>query len=143
PVPRRLAVHGGCRGRRLAPGPRGADRPGLALLRERGDGGARAPRGRHPLALPAALCAARAPERRMIPTANLLAFGLTSIPLIVVPGPSVLFTIGRSLSLGRVGGLLSVLGNAAGAFVISAAIAFGLGTLLEESVVAFTIVKVL
>ncbi|HEU4850321.1 MAG TPA: LysE family translocator [Terrimesophilobacter sp.] len=79
----------------------------------------------------------------MIPTANLLAFGLASIPLIVIPGPSVLFTIGRSLSLGRVGGLLSVVGNAAGALVISIAIAFGLGTLLEESVVAFTIVKLL
>ncbi|MBB5633916.1 threonine/homoserine/homoserine lactone efflux protein [Cryobacterium mesophilum] len=77
----------------------------------------------------------------MIPAANLLAFGLASIPLIVIPGPSVLFTIGRSLSLGRVGGLLSVVGNAAGALVISIAIAFGLGSLLEESVVAFTIVK--
>jgi threonine/homoserine/homoserine lactone efflux protein len=73
--------------------------------------------------------------------ANLLAFGLASIPLIIIPGPSVLFTIGRSLSLGRVGGLLSVVGNATGALVISIAIAFGLGTLLEESVVAFTIVK--
>ena len=77
----------------------------------------------------------------MIPMANLLAFGLASIPLIIIPGPSVLFTIGRSLSLGRVGGLLSVVGNATGALVISIAIAFGLGTLLEESVVAFTIVK--
>jgi threonine/homoserine/homoserine lactone efflux protein len=79
----------------------------------------------------------------MIPAANLLAFGLASIPLIIVPGPSVLFTIGRSLSLGRVGGLLSVLGNSAGAFAISLAIAFGLGTLLEESAVAFTVVKLL
>lgn len=79
----------------------------------------------------------------MIPAANLLAFGLASIPLIIIPGPSVLFTIGRSLSLGRVGGLLSVVGNAMGALVISVAIAFGLGALLEESVVAFTIVKFL
>lgn len=79
----------------------------------------------------------------MIPAANLLAFGLASIPLIIIPGPSVLFTIGRSLSLGRVGGLLSVVGNAMGALVISVAIAFGLGALLEESVVVFTIVKFL
>ncbi len=77
----------------------------------------------------------------MIPAANLLAFGLASIPLIVIPGPSVLFTIGRSLSLGRVGGFLSVVGNVCGAIVITIAIAFGLGTLLEESVLAFTIVK--
>ena len=77
----------------------------------------------------------------MIPTANLIAFGLASIPLIVIPGPSVLFTIGRSLSLGRVGGLLSVVGNVLGALVIAIAIAFGLGTVLEQSVVVFTIVK--
>lgn len=79
----------------------------------------------------------------MIPAANLIAFGLASIPLILIPGPSVLFTIGRSLSLGRVGGLLTVVGNATGAFVITVAIAFGLGSILEESIVVFTIVKVL
>lgn len=77
----------------------------------------------------------------MIPITNLLAFGLACIPLIAIPGPSVLFTIGRSLALGRMGGLLSVIGNALGALVIAIAIAFGLGTLLEQSVVVFTIVK--
>lgn len=79
----------------------------------------------------------------MIPAANLIAFGLASIPLILIPGPSVLFTIGRSLSLGRVGGLLTVVGNSIGAFVITVAIAFGLGAILEDSVVVFTVVKVL
>ncbi len=79
----------------------------------------------------------------MIPAANLIAFGLASIPLIMIPGPSVLFTIGRSLSLGRAGGLLTVVGNATGAFVVTVAIAFGLGAMLEDSVVLFTIVKVL
>ena len=79
----------------------------------------------------------------MIPAANLFAFGLASIPLIIIPGPSVLFTIGRSLSLGRMGGLLTVIGNSIGAFIITVAIAFGLGAILEESVVAFTIVKIL
>lgn len=79
----------------------------------------------------------------MIPAANLIAFGLACIPLIVIPGPSVLFTIGRSLSLGRLGGLLSVVGNATGAFVITVAIAFGLGSILESSAVLFTVVKVL
>ena len=79
----------------------------------------------------------------MVPAANLLAFGLASIPLIVIPGQSVLFTIGRSLSLGKVGGLVTVLGNSLGALVITVAIAFGLGTILESSAVVFTVVKVL
>ncbi len=77
----------------------------------------------------------------MIPVTNLLAFGLACVPLIAIPGPSVLFTIGRSLALGRMGGLLSVIGNVLGAFVITIAVALGLGTVLEQSVILFTIVK--
>ncbi|MFZ2965284.1 MAG: LysE family translocator [Rhodoglobus sp.] len=78
----------------------------------------------------------------MVPATNLLAFCLVAIPLILVPGPSVLFVIGRSLSLGRLGGLLSVVGNAAGAFVAVLAVAFGVGIIVAQSVVVFTIVKV-
>ena len=59
----------------------------------------------------------------MIPLANLVAFALVAIPIILLPGPSVLFVIGRSLSLGRIGGLLSVVGNAAGALVVVVAVA--------------------
>jgi hypothetical protein len=50
----------------------------------------------------------------MLPLENLLVFALVSALLTAVPGPSVLFVIGRSLALGRRGGLLSVLGNAGG-----------------------------
>ena len=37
----------------------------------------------------------------MTPLDSFLAFMVTSIVIIVIPGPSVLFVIGRSLSLGR------------------------------------------
>lgn len=77
----------------------------------------------------------------MVPLANLVAFSLLAIPLILVPGPSVLFVIGRSLSLGKLGGLLSVLGNALGALAVSSAVALGLGVVVAESLVLFTIVK--
>ena len=77
----------------------------------------------------------------MIPVTNLLTFGLACIPLIAIPGPSVLFTIGRAIALGRMGGFLSVIGNVLGALVMAIAIAVGLGTMLEQSVVLFTIVK--
>ena len=40
----------------------------------------------------------------MVPPENLLAFTLAALVLIVIPGPSVLFTIGRALALGRIGG---------------------------------------
>jgi threonine/homoserine/homoserine lactone efflux protein len=77
----------------------------------------------------------------MFPLQNLLAFALVSALLIAVPGPSVLFVIGRSLALGRRGGLLSVLGNAAGELLQIAGVALGLGVVLAESVLLFTVVK--
>jgi len=78
----------------------------------------------------------------MIPVESLIAFTLVAIPIILVPGPSVLFVIGRSLSLGRVGGLLSVVGNAIGGFVVVVAVAFGVGVIIAQSVVLFTVVKI-
>ncbi len=78
----------------------------------------------------------------MVPLTNLVAFALVAIPLILVPGPSVLFVIGRSLSLGRVGGLLSVLGNSLGALVAAVFVALGLGIVIAQSAVLFTIVKI-
>ena len=42
----------------------------------------------------------------MVPQGNVLAFAFASAVLIAVPGPSVLFVIGRSLALGRRGGEL-------------------------------------
>ncbi len=77
----------------------------------------------------------------MIPTDRLLAFTLTSIALIVVPGPSVLFVIGRALVLGRRGALLTVLGNSAGLFLQVVAVAVGVGELVERSVLVFEVLK--
>jgi threonine/homoserine/homoserine lactone efflux protein len=49
-------------------------------------------------------------------TAHLLAFATTSVVIILLPGPSLLFTIGRAISAGRRDALLTVLGNALGLF---------------------------
>jgi threonine/homoserine/homoserine lactone efflux protein len=78
----------------------------------------------------------------VVPLENLLAFTLAAVVLIVIPGPSVLFTIGRALALGRMGGLLSVLGNALGLLPVIGLVALGVGGLVARSVVLFTIVKV-
>ena len=77
----------------------------------------------------------------MVPITNLLAFALASLVLIAIPGPSVLFVIGRSLALGRRGGLLSVLGNALGMVPQIIAVALGVGVVLAQSIVLFTIIK--
>jgi len=79
----------------------------------------------------------------MIPTGNLIAFVLVALPIILIPGPSVLFLIGRSLSLGKMGGIVSSLGNATGGVVLVFAVAFGVGTIIAQSVIAFTVVKYL
>ncbi len=78
----------------------------------------------------------------MVSPEAMLAFALVSIPLILLPGPSVLFVIGRALSLGRIGALLSVVGNALGSLVAGLAVAFGVGVVVQQSVVLFTVLKV-
>jgi threonine/homoserine/homoserine lactone efflux protein len=77
----------------------------------------------------------------MVPLDNLAAFALAALALAALPGPSVLFIIGRSLSLGRAAGLLSVVGNASGMALQVAAVAAGIGALVASSIVAFTIIK--
>ncbi|PRB05807.1 LysE family translocator [Microbacterium sp. MYb64] len=79
----------------------------------------------------------------MPPMEALVAFALTSLVLIAVPGPSVLFVIGRSLAWGRSAGLWSVLGNELGSLVPIGAVAFGVGAIVAQSVALFTVVKVL
>ncbi|MFP5361499.1 MAG: LysE family translocator [Thermoleophilia bacterium] len=77
----------------------------------------------------------------MLPTDHLLAFVLIALVLIVVPGPSVLFVVTRSLTLGRGAGVATVAGNTAGVYVQVVAIAFGLGALVQESIALFTAIK--
>jgi len=77
----------------------------------------------------------------MLPLPNLFAFLAAAVVLVIMPGPTVLFVVGRSLALGRRGGLLSVLGNALGILPIIVAVSFGIGAIVAESVVIFTILK--
>ena len=77
----------------------------------------------------------------MLRTGHLVAFALTAFALIVVPGPSVLFVISRSLVLGRAAGLATVVGNAFGAYMQVVAVAFGVGAVVQRSVTVFTALK--
>ena len=73
----------------------------------------------------------------MVPADRLLAFAVVSFLLIVVPGPSVLFVVGRALAHGRRTALTTVLGNTLGAFVLVVAVAIGIGTVVERSAAVF------
>lgn len=77
----------------------------------------------------------------MVPLNNFLAFALTAAVIVAIPGPSVLFTISRALTVGRRSALVTVTGNALGIYVQAAVAAFGMGALVESSALAFTLVK--
>ncbi|HSU74937.1 MAG TPA: LysE family translocator [Terrabacter sp.] len=71
-----------------------------------------------------------------------VAFFIASILFIQVPGPSLLFTIGRALTVGRREALLSVAGNAIGVTVQALLVAVGLGAVVAASATAYTVIKV-
>jgi threonine/homoserine/homoserine lactone efflux protein len=77
----------------------------------------------------------------VIDTSRLLTFVLTSFVLIIVPGPSVLFVISRAVAWGRRAALLTVVGNAAGFYVQVTAVAFGIGVLVQRSLLVFSVLK--
>lgn len=70
-----------------------------------------------------------------------LAFVIASILFIQVPGPSLLFTIGRALTVGRRDALLSVVGNGLGLVVQVGFVALGLGAVVSASAAAYTVLK--
>jgi threonine/homoserine/homoserine lactone efflux protein len=77
----------------------------------------------------------------MISTGQLLSYAVASFVLIVVPGPGVLFVVGRALAHGRRTAIATAAGHAAGNYVVAACVAVGLGTLLERSAQVFVAVK--
>jgi len=74
-------------------------------------------------------------------TSQLAAFAIASLLFIQVPGPSLLFTIGRALTVGRRDALLSVVGNALGLLAQVVLVAAGLGAVVAASATAFTLLK--
>ena len=72
---------------------------------------------------------------------DVAAFAALAFAIIIVPGPSVMFVVGRAVALGRRAALLTVAGNAAGAYTQVVLVALGLGAIVERSAVVFHTVK--
>jgi threonine/homoserine/homoserine lactone efflux protein len=72
---------------------------------------------------------------------QVLTFGLAAFVIIVIPGPSVVFTVGRALAYGRGVALATVAGNTLGLVTIVLLVALGLGVVVQESIVVFTVLK--
>ena len=77
----------------------------------------------------------------MIPASHVLAFVAVVTVLIAIPGPSVLFTISRALTVGRRAALLTVTGNELGLCVQVVAVAFGVGAVVQRSAQVITVIK--
>lgn len=76
-------------------------------------------------------------------TSNLLGFLVLAIVIIVVPGPSVIFAIGRALVLGTRLAIVSVLGNALGVGLQIIVVSLGLGVLIQQAPGLFFLIKIL
>jgi threonine/homoserine/homoserine lactone efflux protein len=77
-----------------------------------------------------------------VPEPSVLAvFCLAALALLIIPGPSVLYIVTRSMDQGRMAGVASVLGVHTGTLVHIAAAAAGLSALLISSAVAFNVVR--
>jgi len=77
----------------------------------------------------------------VIPVSHVLAFAAVAAVLILVPGPSVLFTVSRAVTVGRRGALITVVGNELGLVVQVIAVSFGAGAIVQRSAEVFTAVK--
>lgn len=79
----------------------------------------------------------------MVQPAQVRLFVLASLALLVVPGPAVLYIVARSVSQGRLAGVVSAAGVQVGASVHIVAAALGLSAVLLSSALAFNVVKYL
>jgi threonine/homoserine/homoserine lactone efflux protein len=78
----------------------------------------------------------------VIPSAaHIGAFAVAGFVLLLVPGPAVLYIVGRSVAQGRLAGVVSVLGITTGTLVHVTAAVVGLSALITSSVLAFSVVK--
>ena len=73
---------------------------------------------------------------------TLLTFSVAALALLLVPGPSVLYIVARSLHQGRRAGLVSALGVQTGGLVHVLAATVGVSALVMSSALLFTALKV-
>jgi threonine/homoserine/homoserine lactone efflux protein len=78
----------------------------------------------------------------MVTWDQVLAFGLVALVVIVIPGPSVVFTVARALTYGRTVALTNVVGNSLGLLAALVLVVLGLGQVVATSDTVYEIVKI-
>ncbi|MGB7281396.1 MAG: LysE family translocator [Candidatus Acidiferrum sp.] len=80
----------------------------------------------------------------MLPNhSQLLFFIAAALVILAIPGPAVLYIVGRSVGQGSNAGFVSAFGIGVGTLIHTAAAAIGLSALLVSSAAAFSVVKYL
>jgi threonine/homoserine/homoserine lactone efflux protein len=79
----------------------------------------------------------------MIPTGHLLPFCAAALVIILIPGPNVIFVVGRALAYGKRTALSTVVGGTSGVYVQAILVSVGLGTLVERSAVVYSALKLI
>lgn len=77
----------------------------------------------------------------MIDTSNFTVFVVTSIAVILMPGPAMLFVISNGLTRGPKESIAAAIGTTAGVSFHIFCATFGLAVIIETSVIAFAVVK--
>lgn len=77
----------------------------------------------------------------MMFTESIMAFLLASALLSIAPGPDNIFVLMQSALYGKKAGVLVTLGLCTGLIVHTSAVAFGVATIFQTSVVAFMVLK--
>jgi len=75
------------------------------------------------------------------PLHDIVAFGIASIALLVIPGPAVIYVLNRSVADGRNAALAGVAGLEIGNFMHVIAATLGLSAIIAASATAFTTIK--
>lgn len=77
----------------------------------------------------------------MIDTSDFTIFVVTSIAVILMPGPAMLYVISNGLTRGPKASIAAAFGTTTGVFFHLFCAAFGLAVILKTSIIAFAVVK--
>lgn len=77
----------------------------------------------------------------MLSADRVVGFVVASVILVLIPGPMVLFVVGRALAYGRGAAVRSVAGNSIGSAVLVLLVAFGVGSVVQRSALIFMVIK--
>lgn len=74
-------------------------------------------------------------------SAAIVTFVLSTLVFLLVPGPSMLFILGRAVALGSRPALMTAAGNFVGVLVLLAGVSVGVGVLVDRVAVALDVLK--